>query len=457
VPAPHPIAVRKRAELQAKLDALPRELETWRSLSADETSRLARHHTQIRRLAAQVEGLQETIADDVRRLTADEELLQKTATIEKRLLAVQAVWDYFRSKLVLRAQEPFATFLQAADAFAWACYAPMLARHGKEGTDRREPPLVALQGEWSPFALPRGRGYEVVRSPGGWTDTAAFVEVIAALPVPIVGVPWLHLEHLPDLLILAHEVGHIVEHDFDLEGQVGAAIEDALTRERGGQHLEAWSSWRAEAFADLFACAAAGPEFVWTLMDMLARRGQDISAESPNLAADWGAYPTTSLRVLLNAAGLEVLGYAPDATSVRNEWLACYPAHALPDFEPDLPVIARAVLTTSGVLPSDLAFSRTGTQMPVAARQLRQNLPLAMVAALQDPRAIVAAASVLHRQQPATDHRDRWQAARRHIVHVRPPGLLGDDGATEAVDEDADRKAGATRAKTFFDALEMDE
>ena len=63
-----------------------------------------------------------------------------------RLLAVQAVWDYFRSKLVLRAQEPFATFLQAADAFAWACYAPMLARYGRQGIDRREPPLVALQG-----------------------------------------------------------------------------------------------------------------------------------------------------------------------------------------------------------------------------------------------------------------------------------------------------------------------
>ena len=66
--------------------------------------------------------------------------------MEKRLLAVHSVWDYFRSKLVLRQQEPFATFLKAADAFAWACYLPVLEHLSDPQGPLRQPPLVALQG-----------------------------------------------------------------------------------------------------------------------------------------------------------------------------------------------------------------------------------------------------------------------------------------------------------------------
>jgi hypothetical protein len=453
---PNPIVARKRAELTAKLQALPAELETWRGLSAAETSPLAKHHTQIRRLAAQVEGLQQQVASDLAALVSDDDLLRQARTMEKRLLAVQAVWEFFRSKLVLRAQEPFATFLKASDAFAWACYAPMLTHYGDAQGTQREPPLVALQGDWSPFAIPRDHTYQVVRSPGGWTDSAPFVEVIAALPVPIVGVPWLHLEHLPDVLIIAHEVGHIVEHDFALEQTVERTITKALENGPDASRAEVWNAWRAEAFADLFACDAAGPEFVWTLVDLLARRAQDITTETVDDQKGWGDYPTTTLRVMLNLAALDVLGHAQDAMRIRTEWTTSYPTHAMTAFEPDLPIVAAAILSSgSGILPADLAFTRTGQQPARAVNYLRQDLPLSQDATLQDPRAIVSAASTVYRQRPTVDHRRRWQAAREHIVNARPPGLLAEElESATRLDEQQDRQAGGARARAFFDALD---
>jgi hypothetical protein len=452
--APNPIVRRKRAELQAKLKALPAELDSWRALSATGMSPLAKHNTQIRRLAAQVEGLQAQIAADVDALATDDDVLREARTMEKRLLAVQSVWEFFRSKLVLRAQPPFDMFLRSSDAFAWACYAPMLARYGDLQGARREPPLVALQGEWSPFAIPRDRRYQVMRTPGGWINSTPFVAVISSLPVPIVGVPWLHLEHLPDLLVVTHEIGHIVEHDFGLETTVETAITRALN---GNDRAAAWAAWRGEVFADLFACYAAGPEFVWTLVDLLAQYEADVATEV--LSDDgkgWGTYPTTTLRVLLNVAALEALDYASDAQQIRAEWTASYPRHAMGRFEPDLGVVASAVLGRgSGILPDDLRFANTGQQAQTAARLLRQDLPLAGDETVQDARAIVAAASAIYRREPSVDHRSRWHSARQHIVTTQPPGLLAEEKrAADKIDETRDRDDGKARARAFFEALE---
>jgi hypothetical protein len=357
---------------------------------------------------------------------------------------------------VLRAQEPFATFLKAADAFAWACYAPMLTRYGDAQGSRRAPPLVALQGEWSPFAIPRDHIYQVMRSPGGWTDSAPFAAVIGALPVPIVGVPWLHLDHLPDMLLVAHEIGHIVEHDFALEETVDETIRQALAGAKREMHLAAWKAWRAEAFADLFACYAAGPEFVWALVDLLARRRQDITGERVGDSDEWGDYPTTTLRVLLNIAALTELGFGPDATSIRTEWTKDFDSHAMSAFDDDLRPIASAVLSKVGnILPTDLMFTRIAQQATRAATLLRQNMPLSQEATVQDPRAVVAAASSIFRLRPADDHRDRWQAARTHMVEARPPGLLAtEQESVDRLDDEQDRQAGSAQAQAFFDAVD---
>ena len=260
--------------------------------------------------------------------------------------------------------------------------------------------------------------------------------------------PWLHLEHFPHALIIAHEVGHIVEHDFGLEDRVEDAIVQALTDSGVDEtRMEAWKAWRAEVFADLFACHAAGPEFVWTLVDLIARRAQDVITQSFDDQLNWGNYPSMTLRVMLNAAGLELLGHASEAKSIRAEWTASYPTHAMTAFEPDLEVVAKAVLSSpAGLLPDSLAFPGTGKHHERALSALSQNLPLPEDGTLRDPRIIVSAASALYRRRPADDHRARWDAARRHIVNARLPGLLADPAeAVDRLDDDGDRRAGRVR------------
>ncbi len=445
-------AHRKRIELDTKVAALPAELDAWRKLSASGSSPLAKHHTQIRRLASQIEGLQSLVADQLRQLTTDDDLLRQARTIEKRLLAVHAVWDYFRSRLVLRTQEPFAQFLRAADAFAWACYRPVLDALGKTAGVTREPPLVSLQGDWSPNALPRGRAYDVVRSPGGWTDAAPFAAVIGDLPVPIIGVPWLHLEHLPHLVLVAHETGHLVEDDFHLGAAAGRIITDAPLERPEAR--DGWLAWRSEVFADVFACVAAGPAFAWSLADVLARRRADIEAERADAAGGWGEYPPSTLRMRLNAGALDALGFKDEAQAVLAAWMAAYPGDPLAELAADARTVA-ARLVSGGLLPEALHFSHVAGEYALALKLLAAGFPL-NDETLQDSRALVAAACEHYRLDPAASNRSAtWRKVRDRIVRARPPGVLdAADRADVTFSEDDDRESGRTAGSSFFAAID---
>jgi hypothetical protein len=160
--------------------------------------------------------------------------------------------------------------------------------------------------------------------------------------------------------------------------------------------------------------------------------------------------------VLLNVAALTELGFVSDATSIRTAWTEDFDSHAMSAFDDDVRPIASAVLSKVGdILPADLVFTRIVQQTTRAATLLRQNIPLSQDARVQDPRAVVAAASSIFRLRPADDHRDRWQAARTHMVEARPPGLLAEEQvAVDRLDDERDRQAGSAQAQAFFDAVD---
>ena len=73
------------------------------------------------------------------------------------------------------------------------------------------------------------------------------------LPVPVVGVPWFQLYHLPDALVIGHEVGHLVERDTGLTATIQELVERAVTEARMDPGcVAAWRGWAAEAFADVY-------------------------------------------------------------------------------------------------------------------------------------------------------------------------------------------------------------
>jgi hypothetical protein len=288
-------AQRKEAELLAKLASIDAELEYWQA-QAGPQGILAKHNSQLARVASQLTPV-------LARVRADIEAAELGATwprFERQILDLHRVWDFFREKLALRYVDWFADYLLAADEYAWACYEPAQQAATAAGTVTfaavREPPLVSFTPVSTPFSIPRGSSYAADVGPAGLV-TPASRALVQQLPVPVVGVPWFQLYHLPDALVIGHEVGHLVERDTRLTATIQELVERAVTEARMEPgRVAAWRGWAAEAFADVYGALAGGPAFVRALSDFLVTAGAEPAGSKD--------YPPVTLRVALTAAVL---------------------------------------------------------------------------------------------------------------------------------------------------------
>src|SRR5262245_11260002 len=121
------LEARKGAELRQKLQTLAAEFKAWRERS-EEGAPLQKHYTQIRAITSQLEACRLQIKAE---LTAegDPPSLDHCSRIEKMILELHRLWDFFRSKFVLRGVEWFKDQLAAMDELAWQCYQPAQTRH----------------------------------------------------------------------------------------------------------------------------------------------------------------------------------------------------------------------------------------------------------------------------------------------------------------------------------------
>lgn len=443
---------RKRQELRAKGKALEREFAHW--LAQSEAGRpFEKHHSQIRRISARLSGVLRTIGAEREALT-DADVLTRGAQVEQKILATHLVWEFFRSRIALRADEYLRRYLRACDEFAWACYEPFLKRVGVG----KEPPLVFLNGGWSPFAVSRDVSFKwdrpgfLVDGPAvSWLETGEFQQAVEKLPVPMIGVPWFQVNHLPDALVLGHEMGHIVEIDFGLAKPLEKAIAAAQVP---AARLEAWQAWRREAFADVFGCLAGGPRFGDTLFDFLATDRDKVKNER-RAAPTWGLYPSRWMRVGLVAETLRHMGFGDDADRLRASWRTEFdaPLHNA-EFDDDLGKIAAATLkgpypaieragdaTLTGVLPfrKDVVLGRAMDE------SLASGVRGKGVISHGNAREFVAAARVLFSDHPE-EYEEKGYATKicGFIAQFAPTGTRG----TRSVDlnqiAEADETAGAS-------------
>lgn len=336
------IPQRKIVELRGKAASLVEEFADWRQRS-EQGGPLAKHHSQIRRVTAQLDafcaGITEKLAGD-----AAAAVLAQCRRLEMLILELHRIWDFFRAKLAQRDVALFKKYLDAVDELAWKCYEPaQLHAAGAliPPAHVKEPPLVFFNGGSSPLVTVRGRAFEAEAVPGEPLREAEFARVLQLLPVPVIGVPWFQIRHLPDALVIAHEVGHCVDHDFGLDVQFNRVFPTRLAD--GGVpegRRSAWASWRAEMFADVFAALALGPAYAGALIDFLATDAGAIARECYGDDA-WGKYPTMYLRVLLVLEVMNQGGFGTESAARGDEWRRFYPAHQMTAFEADLPTVAR--------------------------------------------------------------------------------------------------------------------
>ena len=375
-------AERKRAELRSKLAGLQDELAAWTAATGGPGAALPRHHSQVE---AVVRSLRVTLgavlpAADTDQ-TDDATLLRTWAQTEEDLLAVHEIWDYFRQKLALRYVPAFEPYLRMADDFAYACYLPAQqhgAGHGVAAEQLRAPPLVFLGRVATPYALARGASYAAEVNPAVLT-AAEILDAVARLPIPVVGVPWFQLRHLPDALVIGHEVGHHVANDFRLEGTAAALVDAALLdRQAPADRRASWQGWLPEVFADVYGVLAAGPAYLCALADFVPT--------GPHAAAGSAGYPPAGTRVRLAAAAS--LATTPPGTptdveqGVLERWRADFADEETSAYHDDAPAVAAAVLggpypeLGGAALTEVLTFADRRTRADVHARALLQHQAL---------------------------------------------------------------------------------
>lgn len=445
---------KKATELEWKLRSLPDELRVWRELS-ELKQPFEKHHSQIRRLGLQMEALHAKVVSDFHQAVKDATLFTFADSLEKRALAVHTVWDFFRSKFALRAVEPLGTYLKMADAFARECYEPVRRQYVERGgADRREPPLVTFDNRVSPWALSRETRYAPASDPGGIIATTTFSEIVSKLPIPLLGLPWHYITYLPHVVFLAHECGHAVEKDFGLGGSIDSALAESKI---DPAHLPAWQAWRGEMFADVYACYVAGRSYAAALAEVLTRERSKIEAEvRPNSQGCWGDYPTTTLRILLNAAALERFGFSDDAERLRTKWLKEYPVHAMLPFEADIQAVVNALHMGAALPKKGLLFTAADSKQSRTTANIYLAGGRHLSTDVYPVRVLVAAARELLTIPSATPSavERHWAALSRHAVTSLPPELLSAEKQRAGqFDTQAEAKEADVLADILFGAI----
>jgi hypothetical protein len=338
------LAHRKRTELTEKLKALQQEFDSWSNRSKAGGD-FEKHHTQLRAINAHLGRWNAQVHSILSaNLGSDTEVfLASIYNAERLMLSEHRIWEYFRSKFGQRNEKGFRTFLRVADEFAFACYKPVQERVFPDSLNvkRKEPPLVFFNGGTSPFSLSRGKSFQ----PEAVSDEPLNnkeVEIITRLPIPLVGIPWNQIKHFPDAVVIGHEVGHIVEDDFDLKDKLKALLAEAITERKAEERHEAWKSWLGEVFADVYGCLATGPAFAGALIDFLARDYGAISTEKKT-DKDWGAYPTIYLRGRLVLQTLKSIGFQAEAAPYERLWKG-FQSKMPEEYVGDIPVLVSKLL-----------------------------------------------------------------------------------------------------------------
>ncbi len=338
------LAVR-REELRRRVEALPNEVAAWQQLTQTDLDSNA-HFSQLQAIGvlmglfAEQQGVLLGGLDPA----GDQTVFQTNAHgLVNSIIKAQGVWDFFRDKLDLRFSPTYREVLWVADTVAWDCHRPIMDQAAGLGivapATLREPPLTYLTAEFSPATWVRGS------RPNDGRDHHLGA---STLPIPVIELPWDHVENIWEFLTLHHEVGHDLEADLKLRGPLAAVLQTELTAAGvPADRVDRWLAWQGEIFADLVGLQLGGPAFAEVLMHLLILPPAQVTTVNP---AD--PHPTHYPRILMNAAYIPTMasGHAPlveHGQQIAARWVALYGEQ--PQFSPlveDFPVVFRALMDT---------------------------------------------------------------------------------------------------------------
>jgi hypothetical protein len=294
----------RRNQALAEVDRFVREFETWKQEQQDQRVKESgdprrQYDSQLEALAKEILGatsiLRSHLENEVDVSGPSGAVYRECGATEEELLWLWRVWDYFREKFDQRLNNAYSATLLAADEVVWSCYRPFF-RTLKNGRVPEPAPLPYIEGDFSPSAL-RSDRKEVLARRGD--DFKLTLEAFQRLPIPILKLPVTAIGNPWSLVLVGHEIGHIIQPMIgkDFPSRFAGRVANAVSHEDGAL----WEDWAAEIFADWYAIVTMGQWVVWAM-------GQFEMVDRPKMLERRGPYPAPLVRLKLLAAMAESYG-----------------------------------------------------------------------------------------------------------------------------------------------------
>lgn len=322
---------RLRAEARRRAEVLSREVEDWKGVALKDQ---AEHPTkgvgkkgitakQLDALKGMMDVLQERQTTLLNELDAEADparFAAKYLELADEVVSAHEIWRIFRYIILLHKDDKIGPLVDAADMIAADCYLTCMQQMRAWGLvaaeQFRETPLVFLEAEVSPQTIGRGEAAAALGFPlRRYRDKK--------LPLPITLLPSDHASSLWLHGTLHHEVGHNLEQDLNVSGELARHLLTRLGKEpaRPVERQRKWASlWVKEIVADAFGVLLGGAGFAhalgWWLLAL---------APEPRFAelSDSSEHPSPYVRVHLLAALLWRCGVPELATAagqLEAEW-----------------------------------------------------------------------------------------------------------------------------------------
>lgn len=275
----------RREQAVFEVVSLLRELDYWvqgwnETEQNEDGSRRGQYKTQVNAVYSEVHGAASILKSSIDNLNLEADagsVYEDCANAERQVLWVRRVWYFFRDKFDQRNDERFSNLLRAADEVIWSCYRPFFQLSSNEVSVPEPAPLPYIDPDFSPSALRRDQRQALANKQADFTLVA---DAFAELPVPILKIPTTTINNPWALVLVGHEVGHIIgpliSSDFParFREEIRSAVE-----EKGGteEDQEAWFGWSDEIFADLYSVITMGQWAVWALTQFETAREKTMS------------------------------------------------------------------------------------------------------------------------------------------------------------------------------------